>query len=35
MIFIHAWGKGDLSKLAQTVSDALKQSDTQFHKAHP
>jgi hypothetical protein len=35
MIFIHAWGKGDLSKLAQTVSDALKQSDTQFRKAHP
>jgi hypothetical protein len=35
MVFIHAWGKGELSKLANTVSDALKQSETQFRKERP
>jgi hypothetical protein len=35
MVFIHAWGKGELSKLASTVSDALKQSETQFRKERP
>jgi hypothetical protein len=35
MVFIHAWAKGDLSKLANTVSQALKQSSTQFRTSHP
>jgi len=34
-VFIHAWGKGELGKLARTVGDALRQSDTQFRKSHP
>lgn len=30
MIFIHAWGSGQLKNLANTVAAALKQSDTRF-----
>jgi hypothetical protein len=32
-LFIHAWGTGDLGKLALAVSAALKESDTQFRRA--
>jgi hypothetical protein len=35
MVFIHAWGKGDLADLAATVKLALQQSDTQFRKTSP
>jgi hypothetical protein len=35
MVFIHAWGKGDLAELAATVKAALQQSDTLFRKTLP